>query len=368
MGLLFSIVTVIMAELGVEADAAAEAIKFLTFLGWDPAQLQQVEALRSLNAALMSSPDSQGSVTASAPSAASEQSPTTAGEESRAKRKQLDLSQSALLRELFVRHLRLASSSRVLPVSPIFENHRRCAEPKAALAEFSRRETLRYLRFRRESRFDLVCLDWPSPLGWGWAFQKSGLGRCADTWNFVHAEPYEVGSQWGVENERREIHGDLRILRHEFPQLEGQFDLIFCSMVLEHAADPFEAMNSLAFMLAPRGQLVVEAPFMQAFHGGGFFRYPDFWRFTTQGLGMLADRAGLTRIALNVTEHGAAHVAGSLLGLGVCDFDPSDERDHRIGCEGQYYVTARLLARRSKDFRAAQDAFAVEHGAQRQWT
>lgn len=322
-----------------ESPASYEALRLLRSLGLNESDEAQLQALRALN-------DELGA------------GGLPGGAEVR-----------RLLQELFVGHLRLASAARVLPVSMTFQGHLRCSgkdgqhPPQAPAAA----PLLHRLHFRGlRPRFELACLEWP-PMDMTAALERSGLGRCASAWSFRHAEPYEAASRWGVDNYRQEIRGDLRLLRHEFPALRGQFDLVFCSSVLEHVEDPFEAMASLAFLLAPGGQLVLEAPFLQAFHGGGFFQYPDFWRFSHQGLAAMASRAGLQRVALNVSLVGAARVAGAVLGLGPCDFEAADRERTAMAAAGEYFAVAHLVARKHPAWTEPSEPALREHTAQRRW-
>ena len=66
----------------------------------------------------------------------------------------------------------------------------------------------------------------------------------------------------------------------------GRFDCVFCTEVLEHTLQPFDAARELHRMLAPGGHLVLTTPFNFRIHGP----LPDCWRFTEHGLrALLAD-------------------------------------------------------------------------------
>ena len=66
---------------------------------------------------------------------------------------------------------------------------------------------------------------------------------------------------------------------------------MICLEVLEHVRDPFRAARELVRVLAPGGRLLLTVPFMTGYHGKGdtadHSGYPDFWRFTHQGLAVL---------------------------------------------------------------------------------
>jgi hypothetical protein len=68
--------------------------------------------------------------------------------------------------------------------------------------------------------------------------------------------------------------------------LVGKYDALFCSGVLEHVDDIFQAVVQFDLLLRPGGILLVGVPFNQPSH-----RAPqDFWRFTEDGLKYLLGR------------------------------------------------------------------------------
>jgi SAM-dependent methyltransferase len=65
-----------------------------------------------------------------------------------------------------------------------------------------------------------------------------------------------------------------------------RFGCVFCTEVLEHTLQPFDAVRELRRILAPGGVLVLTTPFNFRIHGP----LPDCWRFTEHGLrALLAD-------------------------------------------------------------------------------
>jgi SAM-dependent methyltransferase len=68
-------------------------------------------------------------------------------------------------------------------------------------------------------------------------------------------------------------------------------DCVICLEVLEHVADPFTAANELVRIIKPGGRLFLTVPFLTSYHGKGetpeHSAYPDYWRFTHQGLQLL---------------------------------------------------------------------------------
>jgi SAM-dependent methyltransferase len=59
-----------------------------------------------------------------------------------------------------------------------------------------------------------------------------------------------------------------------------RFDLVFCTEVLEHTLQPFDAAKELHRLLAEGGRLILSVPFNFRIHGP----LPDCWRFTEHGL------------------------------------------------------------------------------------
>ena len=72
---------------------------------------------------------------------------------------------------------------------------------------------------------------------------------------------------------------------------DGSFDAVLCIQVLEHVANPFLAAKEIFRVLRPGGSLMVTVPFLAQYHGKRVSlhapddaHYPDYWRFTHQGL------------------------------------------------------------------------------------
>jgi ubiquinone/menaquinone biosynthesis C-methylase UbiE len=76
---------------------------------------------------------------------------------------------------------------------------------------------------------------------------------------------------------------------------DEEIDAIICLSVLEHVQDPFKAVCEMLRVLKKGGLLFLSVPFLTSFHGrkaGKVYSpdhrgYPDFWRFTHQGLMLL---------------------------------------------------------------------------------
>jgi 2-polyprenyl-3-methyl-5-hydroxy-6-metoxy-1,4-benzoquinol methylase len=71
--------------------------------------------------------------------------------------------------------------------------------------------------------------------------------------------------------------------------LGRQFDVVIAEQVLEHVRDPWQAMRNMARLCTPNGLVVVTTPFLVRRHPAP----NDFWRFTEEGLQVLAQDVGL---------------------------------------------------------------------------
>ena len=75
---------------------------------------------------------------------------------------------------------------------------------------------------------------------------------------------------------------------HHLPFVAGAFDSILCTEVLEHLQEPRRAMSEMYRVLRNRGSLLLTTPFQYQAHQRPF----DFFRFTYDGLDLLAREAG----------------------------------------------------------------------------
>ena len=83
---------------------------------------------------------------------------------------------------------------------------------------------------------------------------------------------------------------------HKYPIDGDRFDVVFCSMMLEHTPCPWLWMQEAARVCKPGGLVIVLAPFIGPQHGD------DYYRFLPQGLRSLADWAGLEVVTAEVYE------------------------------------------------------------------
>ena len=91
-----------------------------------------------------------------------------------------------------------------------------------------------------------------------------------------------------------DIEGDIQCMPHV---ASGSFDTVLCSQVLEHVPRPWEAMNELARVLRPGGQLIVTVPHLSWIHEAPH----DYYRYTMYGLRHLSNSAGLVARSVKPT-------------------------------------------------------------------
>jgi SAM-dependent methyltransferase len=122
------------------------------------------------------------------------------------------------------------------------------------------------------------------PLGWSGRVLDVGCGgkpyaslfeqRCSE---YVGCDEYPVDSSV------------VRCPADRLSFADGEFDLVFCSQVLEHVARPWAVVAECSRVLRPGGVALFTAPFLFPHHASP----TDFYRFTHEGLSALAMDAGL---------------------------------------------------------------------------
>lgn len=96
---------------------------------------------------------------------------------------------------------------------------------------------------------------------------------------------YMPETSYGEDN--CDFNGDI----HKLPFRSDSIDMALCIEVIEHVADPSTAVKELWRITKPGGKVILTTPFLTPYHGKkatlndfSHSGYPDFWRFTHQGL------------------------------------------------------------------------------------
>ena len=87
-----------------------------------------------------------------------------------------------------------------------------------------------------------------------------------------------------------DVVADLR----DLPLADGEFDFVVCTEVLEHLAEPAEALRELRRVLRPGGGLLITVPFVIELHEEPY----DFFRYTPHALRHLLTDAGFEDVAV----------------------------------------------------------------------
>lgn len=78
----------------------------------------------------------------------------------------------------------------------------------------------------------------------------------------------------------------------------NSFNIVICTEVLEHVANPFAAAVEISRILKPSGKAYITTPFNFRIHGP----LPDNWRFTIHGLKQLFSHMNILSIEEVTTE------------------------------------------------------------------
>ena len=82
-----------------------------------------------------------------------------------------------------------------------------------------------------------------------------------------------------------DVHGSVE----QIPLEDDGFDLVICQEVLEHVEDPNKGMREIWRVLKPGGKAYIQLPFVIGYHPCP----KDYWRFTNEGIALLATKNGL---------------------------------------------------------------------------
>jgi len=103
---------------------------------------------------------------------------------------------------------------------------------------------------------------------------------------------------------------------HALPFVDGEFEVILCTEVLEHLHDPARAISEMHRVLAPGGLFILTTRFLYPIHDAP----GDFFRFTRYGLQHLLRDWEILEL---VEESGTQETIGILM--------------HRIGLQARFF-------------------------------
>ena len=103
----------------------------------------------------------------------------------------------------------------------------------------------------------------------------------------------------------------LRADAHTLPFLDGSFDVVLCTEVLEHLPEPQRAIDEMYRVLQPGGQLLLTTRFLFPIHDAPH----DYFRYTKYGLRYLLRRFEQLQIEEETDSVGTLAVLVQRLGM-----------------------------------------------------
>jgi SAM-dependent methyltransferase len=106
---------------------------------------------------------------------------------------------------------------------------------------------------------------------------------------------------------------DLEGAVEDLPVPAGSFDIVICNQVLEHSADPAQAVRELRRVVAPGGRVLASTHGVQVYHPAP----DDLWRWTHAGLERLFADNGDWRSVTVTPSSGTTACVGMLIAIYV---------------------------------------------------
>ena len=106
---------------------------------------------------------------------------------------------------------------------------------------------------------------------------------------------------------------DLEGAVEDLPVADGSFDVVICNQVLEHSADPAQAVRELRRVVAPGGRVLASTHGVQVYHPAP----DDLWRWTHAGLERLFADNGDWRSVTVTPSSGTTACVGMLISIYV---------------------------------------------------
>jgi hypothetical protein len=104
---------------------------------------------------------------------------------------------------------------------------------------------------------------------------------------------------------------DLEGAVEDLPVPDGSFDVVICNQVLEHCADPAQAVRELRRVVAPGGRVLASTHGVQVYHPAP----DDLWRWTHTGLERLFADNGEWRSVTVTPSSGTTACVGMLISI-----------------------------------------------------
>ena len=96
--------------------------------------------------------------------------------------------------------------------------------------------------------------------------------------NYDNPQKADWNPNWTLPKvDKPDIIGDCLAL----PIQDNSLDYVICTEVLEHVANPWDAMGEIYRIVKPGGVALLTSPFLWPYHGTQ--RYADYWRMTADG-------------------------------------------------------------------------------------
>jgi SAM-dependent methyltransferase len=112
-----------------------------------------------------------------------------------------------------------------------------------------------------------------------------------------------------IENPAADLQGAVE----DLPVPDASFDVVICNQVLEHCADPAQAVRELRRVVAPGGRVLASTHGVQVYHPAP----DDLWRWTHTGLERLFADNGDWRSVTVTPSSGTTACVGMLISIYV---------------------------------------------------
>ena len=164
------------------------------------------------------------------------------------------------------------------------------------------------------------------------------------------------------------LHGNAHLdvlcdINRPLPFVDGSFDVVVLSDVLEHVAEPGELISEIARLLTAEGNLLMSVPFLYWIHEAPH----DYFRYTEFALRRLLERVGLRVISVEslggLPEVLADLTAKGLVRLPILGTAVAALLQDLVGFIGRHRKSSSLTRRTSEIFPLEYFVIAEKSGA-----